>query len=85
MIKRVKRHGSDDFQFEIIKKDVKIAKRIYKDLKLTNEGILSEVLDQIVYFVQLCVYLDEGQIRNLLLCKNIYQLDRLVKKYKYQW
>ena len=61
----------------------KTARKIYKTLATKNQEVLDEVLDQIVYCVQLNIFLSEMQIREMLLCQNELQVERKARTYKF--
>lgn len=77
------RRGSLDWQYEIIKKKWEIAKRIYKELGISNKEIFNGTMNQIVFCTQMSKFLTEEDIKRMLLCSNVYQLDRVARAIKY--
>lgn len=75
--------GSTSMQDTKIRARQKTARKIYKTLATKNQEVLDEVLDQIVYCVQLNIFLSEMQIREMLLCKNELQVERKARTYKF--
>lgn len=83
MIMSYSRGGSLDWQFTIIKKKWAIVGRLCKELGISDKKIINDTMNQIVICTQMSKFLTEENIKDMLLCKNVYQFDRLVRKIKY--
>lgn len=75
--------GATKIQTEKIVERHKFANKAYKDMCLSNKEVLNETLDQIVYCVQFNKFLTETQIKDMLMCKSEFQVERKAHEYKY--
>ena len=75
--------GATGAQREEIVKRHNIANTIYKTMSLKNKEVLYETRRQITFCVQFGKLLTETQIKEMLLCKSEFQVERKARTYKY--
>ena len=78
-----KYYGSTKTQMEKVIERHNFANQTYKDMCLNNEEVLNATLKQITFCIQFNKFLTETQIRDMLMCKSEFQVERKAHAYKY--